>query len=160
MASSKAAAATPSDQGYPEGTILTSASLKPYYNCSKKECVQELGQVHQVEPNKDLSLPELQVLLRQARIRAGMISANPRGKGPTDDMDAVKSATLPQLKEMCNQAGLTVPKGATVGELRLMMRTSIIEGGTGATVLTIGQGIRECPSRQSGTRTSSTAAGR
>ena len=123
---------------YPVGTAIQKQSLKPHYTCNKTECKRELEEVHGIYPNSDLSVEELRVLLRGARVQSGMINDKKAGK-TTEIMDQIKSANLGALKEMCADNLITHSNNPTVGELRMLLRAYVVETGETDTEMTIGK---------------------
>ena len=82
---------------YPSNIKVTmqGEKMKPHYQCTKSECVQELLQ-YQVVAHKDLTLQELRVLLREARKKEGIIA-------PREDntiMEEIKKGKLDTLRRI------------------------------------------------------------
>ena len=123
---------------YALGTAVVTPGLKPHYMCNLRECRVELEMVHGVQANPDLTVAEMRVLLKAARLRAGMIVA--KGKTPDlEEMNKIKDAKLPALKEMCQERGISYGPKPTVGELRVLLRAKVVEAGMSTMEMTIGK---------------------
>ena len=114
---------------------IQQTGMKPHYQCNKMECVSELRD-HGVMVHKDLTLPEVRVLLRDARRKAGLLPS----EGKTEDpMARLKSANLVELKRLASQYGVPYEAKTSVGELRVMIRMHILQSGDSETILHLGK---------------------
>lgn len=95
-------------------------AMKPHWQMNKSECLQELAQISNAVGVAQLTLPEVRILVKEERIRQGLVKT----PGPVDNfMDNVKRAKQVELQEMCHSRGIPViatgKNKTTVGEMRL-----------------------------------------
>lgn len=109
-------------------------TMKPHYLCTKGECLKEL-QSYEVMAHSDLTVPELRVLLREARKKEGIL---PPAKTQSI-MDEIKKANLEALRTMCSARSIAFNQKTTVGEMRLALRQWVMDAGTAETVFEIGK---------------------
>lgn len=114
--------------------IMQGNTMKPHYLCTKGECLQEL-QSHDVMAHSDLTVPELRVLLREARKKEGIL---PVAKDQTM-MEEINKAKQETLRSMCSSRGIAFNQKTTVGEMRLALRQWVMHAGNAETVLEIGK---------------------
>ena len=65
--------------------------------------------------------------MKGARIRAGMVTNKEKGNQATSDMDRIKTALLPALRQMCDDFGVDYTTRDRVADLRLRLREHITE---------------------------------
>ena len=108
------------------------------YHMTKGECLAELETFNCVVTNpKDYTLQEVRVVVRENRVRAGLV----KDKSSEEEEDLIKTvnnANLTDLKAMCIARGMKVPEKARVGELRLCLKQWLVQSGTGQTVYKLG----------------------
>ena len=111
--------------------------MKPHYHMTKGECLAELETFNCVVTNpKDYTLQEVRVLVRENRVRAGLVKD--KSSEEEDMIKTVNNANLTDLKAMCIARGMKIPEKARVGELRLCLKQWLVQSGTGQTVYKLG----------------------
>ena len=118
------------------GTPTMMSGIKPHYLCNKEECIQEL-RGYGTNPRKDLTLPELRVLVRRGRQDAGLVS-QPPGKDK-DIMAEINGANAAKLKHMAEERCLPCTNKMSVGEYRMILRSYVIQSGTADTEVDFGK---------------------
>ena len=121
--------------GAVQATPIMMEGIKPHYMCTKAECIQELRS-HQIEPNKDLTLPEMRTLLKEARREAGLLSSTSQDK---DVMGEIKNANAVKLRTMASERRIDFNAKTTVGEFRMLLRAHVVQSGTNETVVDFGK---------------------
>lgn len=117
----------------PRPTMMNEV-MKPHYMCNKKECIEELTNMG-APFHRDLTVPELRVLVREKRKQLGLIKNNP---GP-NIMTEIKGAKKPELQATCASRNIPFTTKATIGELRLALRHYVVNNANGDTTLEIGK---------------------
>ena len=111
--------------------------MKRHYHMTKGECLAELETFDCVVTNpKDYTLQEVRVLVRENRVRAGLVKD--KSSEEEDMIKTVNNANLTDLKAMCIARGMKIPEKARVGELRLCLKQWLVQSGTGQTVYKLG----------------------
>ena len=121
----------------PKKYIQTAADIemKPHYQCSAAECRKEMTAAG-TPPHQDLSISELRVMLRESRIRRGLLQVKEPGQ---DQMARIKKANKSELQELAKAYKLSSMEKATVGELKLALRQAVIDDCDGDTKINFGK---------------------
>lgn len=114
--------------------------VKPHWQMTKLECLTEVAQTTNAVNLANLTLPELRVLVKEGRIKMGVIKT----AGPVDGfMDRVKKAKMAELQELCHSRGIPIVMNGkdktTVGEMRLALRSWVVNNGNAETVVDFGE---------------------
>ena len=111
--------------------------MKPHYLMTKQECLDELTSGgHQIKNAKEYSLPEVRVLVREARVHTGLTPD--KESEEQDFLRQVNKANLAELRDMCTKRGISLPAKPRVGEMRLELKSWALNTGTGETVYKLG----------------------
>ena len=121
----------------PKKYIQTAADIemKPHYQCSAAECRKEMSAAG-TPPHQDLSISELRVMLRESRIRRGLLQVKEPGQ---DQMARIKKANKSELQELIKAYQLPSMEKATVGEMKLALRQAVIDDCDGDTKISFGK---------------------
>ncbi|CAK9091992.1 unnamed protein product [Durusdinium trenchii] len=118
-------------------TMWPDKSMKPHYLLSKTECIQELEANGQKRIAwTEFTLPECRMLVRESREAQGIIK--PKG-APNNLVKEINNAKLGELRSMCQARQIEHPAKATVGELRLMLKSWLIHSGNNETLIDFGK---------------------
>ena len=118
-------------------TMWPDKSMKPHYLLSKTECTQELEANGQKRIAwTEFTLPECRMLVRESREAQGIIK--PKG-APNNLVKEINNAKLGELRSMCQARQIEHPAKATVGELRLMLKSWLIHSGNNETLIDFGK---------------------
>ncbi|CAK8992683.1 unnamed protein product [Durusdinium trenchii] len=118
-------------------TMWPDKSMKTHYLLSKTECIQELEANGQKRIAwTEFTLPECRMLVRESREAQGIIK--PKG-APNNLVKEINNAKLGELRSMCQARQIEHPAKATVGELRLMLKSWLIHSGNNETLIDFGK---------------------
>ena len=118
-------------------TMWPDKSMKPHYLLSKTECIQELEANGQKRIAwTEFTLPECRMLVCESREGQGIIK--PKG-APNNLLKEINNAKLGELRSMCQARQIEHPVKATVGELRLMLKSWLIHSGSNETLIDFGK---------------------
>ena len=84
----------------------------------------------------EFTLPECRMLVRESREAQGIIK--PKG-APNILLKEINNAKLGELRSMCQARQIEHPAKATVGELRLMLKSWLIRSGSNDTLIDFGK---------------------
>lgn len=98
--------------------------------------MNELTQFGMTLNQKDFTVAELRVMIRDQREQRGILRA--RAKQNTF-VAQVNRAKLQELKDMCQERGLNAGPKPTVGSMRILLKTWAINSGDHETIMEIGR---------------------